>query len=64
MKDCYEFRVSLTTPNGRTFEAVMTSDRALSDALEDACFDLLYMATADPERHGLTVTIRASQEIT
>lgn len=59
----HEFRLTLTTPDGRVFEATMTSDRAFSDALEDACFDLLYMATTDPERQELTVTIRVSQEI-
>lgn len=61
--DSHEIRLSLTTPDGRTFTGAMTSDRALSDALEDACFDLLYMATADPERNTLTVTVRVSQEI-
>lgn len=58
-----DFRLRLTTPDGRTFEGAMTSDQALSDALEDALFDLLHMATIDPERSELTVTIRASREI-
>ncbi len=57
------FRLTLMARDGQVFEATMTSDQALSDALKDACFDLLHIATSDPERHELTVTVRVTQEI-
>lgn len=63
MDNSREFRLILTAPDSRVFEAIMTSDHALSDVLKDACFDLLHMSTTDPKRHELNVTIRVSQEI-
>ena len=37
---------------------VVTSDQPLPDHLEDLCFDLLYLATRDPDRQRLTLTIQ------
>ena len=59
----HEFRRTLTTRDGRTAEVVVTSDQELSGLLEDECFDLLFLATTDPERTELTVTIRVSRGV-